>query len=424
MMKRITLLVASVLALVSMGSLAHAKPSVAVLGLEVIDNGSVDKKATEAAQSLASELRAQASLSSSSFKLAPGGAKDLLELKMLSGCGGESHACMASIGKELGADRLLYGKLERSKNGYLVSLKLLNTNTKQMEKTTSELIPMEDLHGSEIGRWARSLYARLTGMPEAGTLRLDANVDKATVYVDGKVVTTLRDGSAKVEGLDEGVHDVAIEAEGYKRYQADVAITAGETESLSVSLLKVSGGGGGGGEDEGPSNTWKYSFYAGVVLTATAGGMWTFYGLQSGNLGGGGYLDDKNSAWDALQDSDPGTAGLIADGMTGTISNACGQTGNVTGTVVGNNTANSDFQAFKSACDSGESAAKLALYSGIGTGVFALATAYFGYQAYFSANSSGKERMAGKKKSKERSKIVVMPQISPESVGAGLALEF
>lgn len=423
-MKRITLLVASVLALVGMSNLAHAKPSVAVLGLEVIENGSVDKKVTQAAQDLAAEIRSQASRSNGKFGLAPNSAKDLLELKLLSGCGDEGRTCMADIGKELKADRLLYGKLEVKKTGYQVSLKLLNTNTKLIEKGTSELIPVADLHSSKKTRWARSLYNRLIGVPESGTLRIDANVDKATIYIDGNVSTTLRDGSAKVVGLEEGVHEVAVEAPGYKRYEADVSILAGETESLSLSLSKTTSTGGGGGPKEGDSDDiWKYSFYAGALVTAGTGAAWFYYGKQAGYIGESSLIKDKNATWEALQaDMDPMSVAAVTL-IKETSSDDASVINGSCDTARGLSQSSASLQAFQSACSAGESAADRATYAGIGTGVFALATAYLGYRAFF-AGDTNKEKQFGKKKTKKKSRIVVVPQWSPETIGAGLTLDF
>lgn len=423
-MKRITVLVASMLAVVGLSAAAHAKPKVAVLGLEVIDNGSVDKKATQAAQGLADELRAEASRSNGKFGLAPNSAKDLLELKLLSDCGDEGRSCMADIGKELGADRLLYGKLERRKNGYQVSLKLLNTNTKQMEKTTSELIPEDDLHSSKINRWSRSLYSRLIGVPESGTLRLDANVDKATIYVDGKVATTLRDGSAKVVGLEEGVHKVAIEAEGYKRYEADVAISAGATESLSVSMLTIKAkgsGGGGGGGDESSGDMWQIAFYSGALITAGMGAGWAYYGFQAGYLGGDSLLHKKEDTWETLQRNNKAAADKIAEGTTGDlIPNSCGKASFVPAADRG-----PDYDAFVNACQAGESAASRATLLAIGTSVFGLAAAYFGYQTYVVHGSkSNKEKQHASRKSRRGHGVVVAPQVTIDSIGAGLSLEF
>jgi hypothetical protein len=259
-------------------------------------------------------------------------------------------------------------------------------------------------------------------VPESGALRLDANVDKATVYVDGKVATTLRDGSAKVAELDEGVHEVAVEADGHKRYEADVSIVAGETETLSVFLTKTAaaGGGDGGASAGGNGNIWKYSFYAGVIVTAGAGGMWAYYGQQAGYLGGSSLVDKKIDAWEDLRMNNAEAAALIATDAKGDTFESCNKTSLVNGTEF---ESDPDVIAFKDICSDGASAASKATYLGIATGIMAVATGYLGYRAYFGGKSSSRERQSAKK-SKKSSRVVVTPHLGPDSIGAGLSLEF
>ena len=405
-------ILALICTLLSWTSYAQAKPKIAVLGLEVIDNGSVDAETTQAAQRLADELRSEATSLDSRYALAPNSAKDLLELKLLSDCSDEGRSCMAEIGKDLGADRLLYGKLERRKNGYQVSLKLLNTNTKQMEKTTSELIPAEDLASKKINKWSRSLYARLIGMPESGSLLIEANVDKGTVYVDGSVVTTIRDGSAKVLGLAEGVHTVLVESDGHIAYEAEVAISAGMKEELSISLARAATK-SGKKKTKSTGGAWKVAFAGGVLVTGSLLGGFAYNGLQVV-----GDLDQaKVDAWTALKDGNPEAYNSISEGSSGgTVANSCGKARSYTGS------SNDSLDAFVSACDDGEDAASRANMFLIGGVAAAAATAYFGYKGWIVGGSNNKEKRLSKKSDETR--IVVMPQVSLDSVGAGLSLEF
>ncbi len=427
-MKSILVLLTALLALVSHDSIANAKPMIAVLGLEVIDNGNVDKETTRAAQRLAHELREQAKRPDGKYGFAPNSAKDLLELKLLSGCGDEGRTCMADIGKSLGADRLLYGKIERRKRGYQVSLKLLNTKTKQMEKTTSELIPAEDLKSSKINKWARSLYARLIGVPESGSLAVSTNVSKGTVYIDGVVAITLRDGSAKVLGLTEGTHVVTIEASGYVRYEAEVAITAGATENLSVSLSSA-GSGSGGRDDDGDSGTlWKVGFFGGVLVTGALGSMIYYKGLEVE----GKYEDAKTEAWLALTSDDECKGEL--DGHGGTcyeaitwdltpddkkVGDSCGRAAKL---VLESESSRTTLDNFRDKCEDGDSAADRVNLFVAGTAIAALATAYLGYQGWVVHGGSNKERRA--KAKRKRGRVIVRPHLSEHSIGAGLSLDF
>jgi hypothetical protein len=70
---------------------ADAKPSIAVLGLEVIEESDTpDPKAAAYAEALTDALRQRARLSSGPFTLAPGSDKSLVEMKLLSGCDDEA----------------------------------------------------------------------------------------------------------------------------------------------------------------------------------------------------------------------------------------------------------------------------------------------------------------------------------------------
>lgn len=414
-MKSIILLLTTALALFALTASVSAKPKIAVLGLEVINNGGVDKTTTQAAQDFAQKLRNQASKSTSKYSLAPNSAQDLLELKLLSGCSDEGRTCMSDIGKELGADRLLYGKLERRKRGYQISLKLLNTKTRQMEKTITELIPSSDLESASMTKWAGVLYGRLIGLKESGSLVVNANVDQATVSVDGVVKTTLVDGQAKINGLKEGVHSITIEADGYDTYQAQVVIDAGESEDLSVGLaeskiyqkpIKRKGNKGSSGSG------WKIAFVGGVLVTSGMAAGFAFNGLKVvGEL-----KDNKEQAFQDLE----ATIGSTAASQFA-VGDSCGVAKSRQNTL-GDGTANANLDALISACNEGDDAATLTNIFIAGTAVAALATVYFGYKGWVLNDGESEERMGRKKTKKNR--VVVTPQLTPESVGAGLSIDF
>src|SRR5262245_35824044 len=142
MRSRAYLLVASCFAsLTSVAAHAQAKPKVAVLGIEVAGEGAMDQKSTEAAKALTRELRREAGRTGGAFDRGPNSSKDLVEMKLLSDCSDEGRRCMSQIGRELGAQRLLYGKLERTRRGYSVVLRLLDTENTELIKEHSEVIP-------------------------------------------------------------------------------------------------------------------------------------------------------------------------------------------------------------------------------------------------------------------------------------------
>src|SRR5262245_19813670 len=201
-------------ALVALGTSgrAWAKPTIAVLGLEVVDSGDgVDEKSTKLAKDLTDALRQRAKLGTGPFALAPGSDKDLLELKLLSACDSEADDCMSAMGQELAADRLVFGNVKKRPNGYQVSLKLLNVDTKKAEKTMSDVIPFAQASGADLTRWGKVFYNRLTGATDQGTLVIKANVYRGIVYLDGAVNGNLVGGTARITGLSEGNYQLAID---------------------------------------------------------------------------------------------------------------------------------------------------------------------------------------------------------------------
>ena len=79
------------IAFIGTTGVALAKPQVAILGLEVVDEGGLDAKIVKLATSLTAALRKRASLGAGPYKLAPNGNKDLLEMKLLGGCDDEGR---------------------------------------------------------------------------------------------------------------------------------------------------------------------------------------------------------------------------------------------------------------------------------------------------------------------------------------------
>ncbi len=91
---------------------------------------------------------------------------------------------MARIGRDLGADWLIYGKIERRDTGYQVTIKLLNVESMNMARVTTEVISFADNTAPKISERGRFLFHRLTGIPEQGNLTIEANVDQGRVFVE------------------------------------------------------------------------------------------------------------------------------------------------------------------------------------------------------------------------------------------------
>jgi hypothetical protein len=412
------LVVTAVLAalVLSAGPVAEAaKPTIAVLGLEVVDEGGgIDEKSTKMAKELTDALRQRAKVGSGPYALAAGSDKDLLEMKLLSGCDSEADDCMASMGKELGAERLLYGKVQKRQGGYQVSLKLLNVASKKNEKSTSDLVPVAQSTGPELTRWGKTFYNRLTGATDQGTLVVRANVDRGIVYLDGAVKGNLVGGTARIAGLPEGAYRLGVEADGHLRYDARVTVSGGQdtTHQAELETNALRGGAAPGGSEsrevqgtvstaDRPGGGSRALFWTSLVLTAGSATAMTVTGLQVR----GSLLDDKNTAIRQWQMNNP-----RADELAG--SDACDKAPDLEGT-----------EEVVKACDKGQTWA-LATNVLIGTTVVgAVATVLFYYKGYVEPRSAS-EGGSASLRPRKRSVVTVLPEVSPTTVGAGVRFDF
>ncbi|HTE54001.1 MAG TPA: PEGA domain-containing protein [Kofleriaceae bacterium] len=397
--------------LTSFAQVSHAKPRLVVLGLEVTGDSAMDQKATEAAKALTRELRREANRPGGPYELASNGNKDLLEMKLLSDCSDEARRCMSEIGKQLKADRLAYGRLERTKRGYSVSLRLLDTDSSEQVKQLSELIPFSDVSAAGgLQRRARSLYGRLTGADDEGAIAITATTDSGTVYVDGKIRTSLSAGSARVSGLSDGVHTVAIESPGYARYEAEVNVDSGAVAELNASLVEVGGEGGGDEQgDERPGGGWRIAFWSGVLATGVAGAGWTYSGLS------------VRSAEKDVQNASAEYRGpeLTPAPVDGSYESACKSFGSDAAM------SNPELRAkVLDACDRGDKQQNLVNWVWIpATATAALFASYAYYKGYIAPRRMSAEREA-RRRGKRGNRVTVTPALGPNLVGAGLELTF
>jgi PEGA domain len=384
---------------------AGGKPPIAILGLEVYDNGGgIDPETTRAARELTSALRDRAKAGTGPYTPVQGGEKELIDEKLLNNCDSEAPTCMAAIGTELGAEVLMYGRIEKSsQNGlgiYRVSIKLLNVNRKQLASSTVEVLPLTDSSGVRASTHAKAWYAKLAGVVTGGTLAIRANIDRGTVLIDEDTKGNLASGTLTLTGISEGRHTLAIEAPGYQRYEAAVTVRTGETTPQTVTMVElkrlpprepsktltsrectVSGGSKSGG-----SNIWKPVFYGTTVATAAAGAFsilaWRKMESESNAI--------KNSMTDASQ---CGSSPAIPDAM--------------------------DKQHFDSACDWH----KRQIYGIVATGVFGVAMIGSFVMAYVrdSGDDESRSATAGRRKRRE---FAVTPVVTPNGGGATLRFDW
>src|SRR3954469_11140834 len=173
---------------------AAAKPKVAVLGVEV--TGTIDQTSTGVAHDLTEGMRARARQGSGPYQLAPNSDRELIDEKVLKNCDSEGPLCMSDIGKDIGADILIYGKLEKTPDGYKLTVNVLDVRKKTKEKQSDVSVP-STAKGDAVRTIAKKAYGDLVGAGQTaatGTVAISANVDGGTVFVDDDQNTQVVDG--------------------------------------------------------------------------------------------------------------------------------------------------------------------------------------------------------------------------------------
>lgn len=407
-MSRRVLTVLVALLVTSTAAAAEAKPKIAILGLEVIDDGSMTASTTLRAKQVTDRIREQAQRRSGKYQLAPNSGKDLLEMKLLSNCSDEAHSCMAEIGRELKADKLVYGKIERRGNGYFVTLKMLDTQGASIEKTSSRNIPFDERTADQLSLHASVLYRRLTGEPELGQIVVRVkNADKGTVYLDGEVVTSLSAGTAVVRDVSAGSHSLAIDTAGHERYARQVSVAAGKSEQLDVSLSKQGAGG----------SAWKYAFAGTATVAALSGGAWVYSYFEK---------EDLEKEKDAILSRNPmlGNALDVAEDNVDNdrIQNTCNAVEQLTTNPEG-------AGELRDVCNKGEKY-QTALYvlGSVAIAATAVTSGLLVYKVFISDDgSTSVERDSGASRHRKRKKgtmVRVEPVVGPEGVSASVRVEF
>lgn len=392
----ITLLAATVV-LGGTSAAQAKKPKVAVLGLEVSDDGGgIDAQIAQFATELTAALRKRAKDKSSPYRLAPNSNKDLLEMKLLSGCANEARGCMTGIGKELKADRLIYGNVQRRKKGYQVTLKLLNVSSKKLERSTTDVIGFKE--AKDVDTWSRRLFNRLAGLADEGTLMVKANVDSGTVYVNGEQRAELTGGTAQIIGLPEGKHEVRVESGGSAAFSTDVVIEAGHTAELMVNLapLDIKSPSGDTGDTDRPGGTSRILFWTTAAITV---GSAVGYTVAWRKVRG---LEDETE--DAIE------AHQTMSGMQLDQTDPCGDP-NAPASVT-------------DLCSEGKLMSNLTYIFGIAGGVSAVAAGYFYYKGYIAAGKSKNVETAGRNRKSSTPTVQITPVVSPNYAGAGVKIEF
>jgi hypothetical protein len=402
---------------------AGGKPPIAILGLEVYDNGGgIDPETTRAARELTAALRDRAKAGTGPYTPVQGGEKELIDEKLLNNCDSEAPTCMAAIGNELGAEVLMYGKIEKAtQNGqgiYKVSIKLLNVGRKQLASSTVETLPVTDSVGIKASTHAKAWYAKLAGVVTGGTLAIRANIDRGTVLLDDEAKGNLASGTLTLTGIPEGRHTLAIEAKDYQRYESSITVRTGETTPQNVTLVeqrkvaatlpKDSISREGTVTQAPHGNVWKPVFYATAGATVLAAGATTYEWLKGKSTANG---INQEGAFNQM-------VGVADSAGRKSVSNSQCDSDQVKMFQMTNG-ADADLKKFNDACSNYK-------YQKIGwvvTSVMGVAAIGSFIMAYV-RDSGSSETKSAERGHRKRRELVVTPIVTPEGGGATLRFDW
>jgi hypothetical protein len=140
----------------------------------------------------------------------------------------------------MGATRLIFGNVKRSGTDYQVTIKQLDVNRAAVESWATESVPRRRAEPSVFRSLAPAWIAKLSGKGASGTLQIRANVQGASVSLDGTHVGTTGGQPVVINDVSPGHHEVAVEKSGYTNTKQEFTLAAGQSLPLTLSLSPVS----------------------------------------------------------------------------------------------------------------------------------------------------------------------------------------
>lgn len=403
---------------------AEAKPKIAVLGIEPVDPGAVasQQKTTELARALTEALRARAARARAHYDIAPNSNKELTEVKLLSDCFDEGKECMAQIGRDLGADMLLFGKLEKKKDGYAITLRLLNVPKTAFEKQKTQAVAPGDATPAGMERHAIELFGELTGVEIDSMLIVRANVPTGTVFVGGVPRGVLVGGRVVVGGLDEGTYRVAVESPGHRRWEGDVLVGRGQRVNLQVHMkpegddLSADRGTGEGEDIDDGGGTYRILTWTSAVVTAGGLTAFTISALQVKSAQSD--HDELVTAWQMTREYEQN--GIQHPGSS------CREAEYDAADTGLDAVARSKARAIDEACRRGESASlRTYIFGGVSAAAL-VATAIFAYKGYIAPERAAPSPPSASARAprKPSRRVLLSPELVPSGVGLGATIQF
>jgi len=204
---------------------------IAVLGLDASDGAPAT-----VANTITDALKQRVS-AAKGFKLMPG--KELMEVKLIFSCPDEAPSCMAQAAKSLGVEKLIFGSVKKSADGYLVTLKMLDTSKGRVDAWVAEQIARTQATAPGLRGPVQKWFATLSGVGTNGSIRISSDVPGASVLLDGLPVGITTEEALEMGGITSGRHEIVLSKPGYEPVRKDVNVIAGEVASVKTTMEAI-----------------------------------------------------------------------------------------------------------------------------------------------------------------------------------------
>ena len=207
-------------------------------------------------------------------------------------CAGETR-CLAKIGKHLSADLLVSGNVAALGESYVVNIKVISVASKsELNRVSSD--PLRGNPDELIEAVRVAAYRLLAPKELLGSITLLADVEGASVILDGKVVGTTP-LAGPLPRLALGKHKLSVTREGFSSFAQEIEVRFQKTTKVVVRLATESGTVSGtragllsGGPPQKAERPWYQStwFLVGVGVAAVTAGA-----IIGHSLGGTDVID-------------------------------------------------------------------------------------------------------------------------------------
>ena len=235
---RLCALILMLVALAAGAERAHAQRSMVVLGLRSVEGDDA------VALNLSSALRKAGG--EVPDWLVRDQAVSLSQMVLVHGCEMVDNTCLAAIAKGLNVDLVVYGELRRDQlvedHGYEAELHLFDASSSAVEGSALRAFAASETDEAGLEQVGKELITQVNpdsphSLPPS--LTIESNVADAEVRLNGQVVGTIQDGALRLTGLDPGMYNVEVAAEGYKMGARTVELLPGEATLLELPLLSA-----------------------------------------------------------------------------------------------------------------------------------------------------------------------------------------